>query len=559
MVELRRWPAIAALALLCGQFMVLGLVQAARDAPTVDEAVDLAAGLVAVEHRDARMNPEHGLLHHVVPAVLPAIFADPIVPQTAAYEDGDWFDYTDDLISANDASGDLERTLTWFRIAPLIAGAATGALLYVLGARLLNRLAGLVAAGLWLTTPYVLGLAHLSSLDVSFACAAAGVAVLLDRLRSSPTDGRVVALAAALGLALLVRHTAVVLIPLIVVVVVATRWSDGRRALLTGLGLTLLVPIAVVWGAYRGVDPEPVGGAAGERFDALVSTASSAGPVEALALAIPMPVEWKAGLGYLIVTSDARPAYLFGDTWTGSRPWFFPVSGAVKLPATVALTLLAGSIGWVRAAPEIRTRALVAVGSVAGVSALFLLVQPLNLGLRLALPVLALVCVLAAGVVRLPARVGGVVVVVVAVGQLAATIAAHPTSLAWTPPPFTDGYRFVSDSSIDFGQANRSLRDLHAEEPFVAASLLAPRGFDVLPGVPDVVDVAPDALVGRVAVSPTVLTVLRHEELSWLRAYCPVAVVDDAVLVYSFTEPPDTDPGPDVPAPPCDEEPSRRG
>lgn len=551
--------AIAVLVLVCAQFLVLGLIQAGRDAPTVDEAVDLTAGLVAVENRDLRMNPEHGLLHHVAPAVLPLLLVDPIVPRTPAYAEGDWFDYTDDLISANDKAGRLDEVLLWFRVVPLFAGAATGALLYALGARLLGRTAGLIASGLWLTTPYIVGLSHLSSLDVSFACALVGVALLLDRFRTDPTDGRLAALGAALGAALLVRHTAIILVPVVLAIVIVSRRSWGRRPLLVGVGLSLLLPLAVVWIGHRGLDPVAVDGPPRERFDGLVAAAADSGPIEALTLAVPMPIEWRAGFAYLAVTSDERPAYLLGEMWTGSRPWFFPVSAAVKLPFTVGLALVAGVVGWWRTRPPVRSRILISAGSLAAVSALFLLVQPLNLGLRLAIPVFGLLCIASAGLVRLPPRIGLGVLALVAAGQLTATVAAHPTSLAWTPPPFSDGYRFVSDSSVDFAQANESIRDAHIEEAFTAAILLSPRGYEVLPGVPDVGDVEPDELVGRVAVGATILTVLRVEELSWLRAYCPVGVVGHAVLVYEFDEPPDRDPGPDIPAAPCAGDVSRRG
>ena len=155
----------------------------------------MTAGLVAVQDHDLRMNPEHGLLHHVLPGVLPVLFADPLLPRTPAYADGDWFDYTADVVAANDRAGTLDDVLFWFRVVPLLVGAATGVLLYALGARLISRVGGLIAAGLWLTTPYVVGLAHLSSLDVSFAFALVGLALLLDRYRTDPTPGRLVALA----------------------------------------------------------------------------------------------------------------------------------------------------------------------------------------------------------------------------------------------------------------------------------------------------------------------------------------------------------------------------
>jgi hypothetical protein len=278
--------------------------------------------------------------------------------------------------------------------------------------------------------------------------------------------------------------------------------------------------------------------------------------VERLVLAVPMPVEWRAGFAHLALTSGPRPAYLLGTMIDGNPPWFFPASAVIKLPLTATVATLSG---WVVIARDERLRRTAAPAVLVGaVLAAVLLVQDLALGLRLAMPVIALAFVGAAGLARLrrsPIVVG--VLALVAVGQLAATVAAHPASLAWTPPPFGAGYRAASDSSIDFGQALFAVRDEAADDPLVASTTVRPRGIPE-PGTRSVLDTAPEALVGRVAVSVTALTVLHRDELSWLRAYCPVDVIEGAVLIYEFDRPPDRSPGPDVPAAPCDGAVSRR-
>ncbi len=64
--------------------------------------------------------------------------------------------------------------------------------------------------------------------------------------------------------------------------------------------------------------------------------------------------------------------------------------------------------------------------------------------------------------------------------------------------------------------------------------------------------------MGDVVVSATELTVTHAEELSWLRAYCPVEVIASSVLRYRFETPVDRSPGPDTPASPCRGEVSAR-
>lgn len=537
-------------------FLVTGLVQASRDAPTVDEGPDLVAALVSVERRDLRLNPEHGVLHHVLPGVLPVLLADPLLPETDAYRDGAWFDYTEDVISANDEAGRLDRVLFWFRVVPLLAGLATGWILFALGRRLAGDVGGLLAGGLWLTTPYIVGLSHLGSLDVSFALAVGALVLAIVRDRERPSVGRAAVVAIVLGLALATRHLAIVLVPVAVGFVMVHRWQD-RQQLARRLAVALVLPVLVVWGTHRAIDPVPAPGAPAERFEALVGSARSLGPLERLTLSVPMPLEWQAGFAYLAITSDDRPAYLFGDNWEGNRPWFFPVSAAVKLPLTATAAILCGA--WMTFRGRWREPVVGAIAVTGGVLAAFLLVQPLALGLRLAVPVLGLAMVAAAPLAALRHRRWGAgLLAVAAAGQLAATFAAHPASLAWTPPPFTNGYRVVSDSSIDFGQALFAVRQAHAEDPFVAISLMTPRGLYEPDDARHIGTSSPDQLVGRVAVGATPLMVTRRDELSWLRAYCPVDVIEGAVLVYDFTMPPDMSPGPSMPAAPCLGEVSRR-
>ena len=46
-------------------FLATGLVEAWRDAPTVDEAIDIAAGVTSIVRHDLRLMPEHGVLTRV--------------------------------------------------------------------------------------------------------------------------------------------------------------------------------------------------------------------------------------------------------------------------------------------------------------------------------------------------------------------------------------------------------------------------------------------------------------------------------------------------------------
>lgn len=537
---------------------MVGLVGAARDSPTVDEAIDVASGLVAVEHRDLRMVPEHGVLPRVLAAVPVALFADPIVPRDDAYERGDWFDHTDSVIRANDEAGRLDRILFLSRLVPIGFGVGVGFALYALGRRLFGPAEGTVAAALWLGSPVAVGHAHFAMIDVPFTLTVLLLSLVLLRDLERPTAGSAALIGCTLAVSLLTRHSAVVLVPAIAAVVVVARRTERRDAVVA-LGVIGVVTLASMFAVVRAVDVRPVDGEPRERFDALIDGVAAENPAFALVMAVPAPVEWKAGFAYLVETNDARPSWLAGQSWEGGRWWFFPASALLKLPLLVTLVLLAAAGGWARVAAEERRRALLVVAAPAGLYAAFLLVQELNTGVRMAFPVLALVMVLAGPSIRLvSSRAREATMTVGALVLLGGMVVAAPHSLAWSPWPFTPAHRWVSDSNVDFGQDLGELRGLASKGELVAATYLAPRGLDDVIDLPDVRGAAPEAMIGTIAVSTTRLTVLDRDELSWLRAYCPVGSLGGSILLFTFDEPPDVSPGPDRPRDFCDGDVSRR-
>lgn len=551
-----RRPALVLLGLTL-VFVAVGLVEAWRDSPTVDEAVDVASGVTSLVRHDLRLNPEHGILFRLT-ADAPALFAHPIVPSGEGYRTDDWFAHTDAFMRANRATGRLHLIVFLARLVPLAEGAGVGWLLYLLGRRLFGAAAGAVAGGLWLTTPVVVGLSHVVSIDVAFTLAVVAVALALARHLDRPSTRCVLVVGVALGGALLVRHTALVLVPVAAAVVGGSASRVKVRRGLTWAAVTFTIPWLVVWAAIRGFVPAAPGGAAGQRLDGFIDGARGSSALARLVLAVPWPKEWAAGFGYLILTNTRRPAYLLGQAWVGSRWWFFPGSLLVKAPIPALAVLVLGPLGWTRMPADSRRKALVVVVLPGLAMFAALLAQPLDLGLRYAFAPLALWMV-AAGPAAVAARhVAGRVVVVVVVGaQLAATAVAYPHSLAWTPPPFRPAYRVATDSNVDYGQDNGAVeRWASGKTPFV--DLLLPRGADPPPGSHPLLDTPVEEITGWVAVSATRLTELDRDRLSWLRAYCAVGTINGSVMLYRFATPPTPSPGPTMPAGLCHSSDSRR-
>jgi len=184
-----------------------------------------------------------------------------------------------------------------------------------------------LAGSLWLLSPFVLGLSHLDSLDVSFALAVGLWSWALLHWLRDPTTRRTIVLGVTTAAAVLTDVTGLILVALAVVTIVAT---GGRRTLRQSLrqcGLLLLMTWALVWVVYGALDPSVF-----------------------LDPTVVLPAPYLNGMSYLWRNDTvAGPGYLLGVAWTGGRWWYWPGALSLKtVPTTLLLLVVAplGGSGW---------------------------------------------------------------------------------------------------------------------------------------------------------------------------------------------------------------------
>ena len=363
-------------------------------------------------------------------------------------------------------------------------------MLYVLGRRLLSPAAGLVAGGLWLAGPLVLGLGHLDGIDLPFTLAALLVSLALVRVLELPrldprARGRLLVLGLACGLAAVVKDTGLILAALAPVVVAVSGWRDRRWATLADAVGVGLVAWVCIWVTY------------------LVIAPGSVWPLGVL------PKLDLTGLRYLS-TNDTQsgPAYLLGSFWVGGRWWYWPLSLLIKVPLVTVALLVVGPVGLAWVKRSVRRRALAAVVLPAVAIAAFTVPGPRDIGVRYLLPVLGLWLVVAAAVTQVPRKqVARVVLAVILLGAGLATVSSNPHSIAWVSAPFQPGYRAASNSNVDWGQDFYRLQ-VWSPGRHPAVAYFGPRGLSAaqVPGARELTRVPLARLTGWVAVSATRLT-----------------------------------------------------
>ena len=379
---------------------------------------------------------------------------------------------------------------------------------------------------LWLASPLVLGIGHLDGTDVPFAL---GVTLsswaLLRWLRLRDT-GALVWLGLGLAAAAETQVTGLLVAASALAVVAASEWRSGVARAPARAGLAGLIAWAVVWAVYIAVDP-------------------------VMLWQVPMlvPRPHLDGVRYLAASDSSGSAgYVAGIAYTGGRWWFWPLSLVIKWPLTALPVLLAGAVGCLRLPPGPRRRAGLALGLPAVLLAAFTLAMPKDVGVRYLLPVLALWTAAAAcGLVTVLGtlqragrkRLAGAAVATLLGAAVLSTAASFPRSIAWTAWPFRPGYAVATDSDVDWGQGLYALRAWSASrDPWVA--YFGPHGITTaqIPGARPLLGAAPARLDGWVAASVTALNSANRSSLSWLRAWCPVAILDGTILIYHFSRPP---------------------
>ncbi len=506
-------------------FLVLGVAEAWSDSPTFDEPVYVSSGVAVLLHHDVTLNEEHPPLTKVL-AVLPVLLTHPVVPGNGTWSGNDEYSYGARFLAAQLAAGKLRRVTFASRLVPLAETAGVTFVLYAIGLELSGAVAGMLAGLLWLASPFVLGIGHLDGTDVPFALGAALSAWALLRWLRWRDTRRLAWLGLALAAAAETQVTGLLVVASGLAVVVGAQWRSGIVRALAQAALAALIVWAAVWVVYLVLDPAMV---------------------RQLPLIVPRP--YLDGIRYLSVhDGGGSAAYIAGVAYTGGRWWYWPLSLVIKWPEAGLLLLIAGTFGCLWLPRDLRRRAGVAVGVPAVLLTGFTLTMPKDVGLRYLLPVLALWAaaagsgLAAAGSRVLEARAGRlawVVTSVLLVAALVSTAVSFPDSIAWTAWPFRPNYTMVTDSNVDWGQDLYILRSWSASrDPWVA--YFGPRGISTadIPGARPLLGTAPRQVTGWAAVSVTALNSANRSALSWLRGWCPVAVLAGSILIYHFSRSP---------------------
>ena len=448
--------------------LVLALWGAARNSVTFDENFHLPAGVVEVARRRFDVSPVNPPLLKAACGAI-ALAAGARLPADSAIALREQSVVGESFMRRN--ADRYQRVFFAARCLVIALSLLLGLLVWRFGRRLHGPRGGLLALAFYALAPEALAHAGLVTMDLAtglgfFACVYAWWA-----FARSGRWGWWLMAAAALAFTFLVRFSAALLFPFLLVVggllQHAGRVRSRQRLWLGFAALALVAPLALDAGYLGHVSFRPL------RERTVLSGAFRRLQTAAPNLRLPLPDDWLTGMDVQSAESNEgdTPTFVLGRITNQPVRWYYPFALAIKWPLGFWGALIAAGLLVARAKrrpSDAWTLRIVPLGFL--FSAAFLV--NLNVGIRYVFPILPFLCT-ACGALADPRRVRPAPARVarrwLVAGVLLAAVQAIET--AWTAPWYLSsfnllaggpggGYRLINDSNVDWGQGLLDLKDV---------------------------------------------------------------------------------------------------
>ncbi|HUI07768.1 MAG TPA: glycosyltransferase family 39 protein [Verrucomicrobiae bacterium] len=574
-----------ALSVFAAVFITLTVTSYRQESATWDEPQHLIAGYTALKFHDYRTDPEHPPFLRMW-AALPLLARHDIKMEVRVIDKVDplaWigtvqFEFCHGFLYV---MNDADRLLYPARFMIVLLGVLLGILLFCWTREFLGFAPALIVLALYTMEPNILANSSLVTTDFGVTCFAFGTIYFLWRTARKLTPANLCGLIGFFTLAQISKFTAILLGPVVLLLLVArvcqrTPWrgSFGHSGELAGMGRKTLAGLAIfvalsltawlaIWASY------------GFRFLPSASNTwkmdfpadpSMQDRVPGIARVVGwaddhrlLPNAYLQGFFVTQAKAQVRGGFLAGQYSVQGWWYFFPLAFLIKTPVSVIVLFLGGLFLCAERRGGFFRDDLYALLSIAG----FLgpaMAAKLNIGLRHILPIYPFVLLLAGKAVaklwytkRRPLQGLLGALCLLAVGELA-SVAPHYLAFfnRFVGGP-RNGYKYLVDSSLDWGQDLKGLKGWMDENHVQHINLsyfgtADPAYYKIhcthLPGAPffDEKFVAPPELPGLVAVSATNLRGVYFTE-RWRDFYkplsdtTPVVVIGYSIYVYQVERP----------------------
>ena len=447
-----------------------------QNSQTFDESAHIYAGYSYWKHGDFGINPEHPPLAKMVAALpLLPLHLDVQPPPPGHFRGVSALGGKTFLYSHN-----ADQMLLRARLGISIFTFALGLLILLAAREMFGDVAAAIALLIFVFEPNILANGALVTTDLAVSATLFATVYAFYRYAKRPTPTRLLLCALAAGLALCVKHSGLIVFPLLVLLSAGTLLlpraagdspAPSRRMQALHLALAIVVIAAIsytmLWSAY------------GFRYAARPGNAPITPPTATFLHTLHRPLEARA-IGFAedhhllpeaylygltdiaVLTSQGRPAYLFGRLYPTGQWFYFPSTFLIKSTLGFLLLLilaLTAAHVWRKQ----RARELLFLLLPAGLYFTMAIISHLDIGHRHILPIYPfLIVFIAAGAAMLIHRSStwAAVVVVLLALHVVSSLRAYPTYLpysneAWGGPSRT--WKVLDDSNAGWASGMKSL------------------------------------------------------------------------------------------------------
>jgi 4-amino-4-deoxy-L-arabinose transferase-like glycosyltransferase len=469
----RRWVTITGVLLLLFILEFQLLYSVKQESLTWDEGDHIFSGYMSLKHHDFGLNPEHPPLVKMI-AAIPLLGMNLKEPQlqnryfkTEAYQSGRDFIY----------GNDFERVIFNARRFASIFALLVALLAFMTAREMFGTGAGFLALVLVVFEPNFLAHGSLVTTDTGAAASLLASVYAFYRYVKAPSWGRVAVLGLAAGLFFIVKHSAV-LLPIMLVLLVITEVLRRRHAgdetrlhqagrLLGVLVIAAVICVGVIWACYGfRYSARPAGL---QMNPPLQDTLGTLRPAEAKGVTFfahrkILPESWIYGLADVRSVANVWPSYVFGKVYAHGVWFYFPVSFAIK--ATVTTLLLLPLILYTIATRKLHGwREILFLSIPPVLYFLISMTSQLNIGVRHILLVFIFLLVLASGaawsLMKSDHRWAWVIAVLV-LFHVVSSLRAFPTSyIPYTNELFggpANTHKYLTDSTTDWAQQLKAVK-----------------------------------------------------------------------------------------------------
>ena len=458
---------------------IFQLVLAKTDSQTTDEGVHLSAGYTYITKHDFRFNPEHPPLVKIL-AAIPLLILKPNTPADSEYFDKGSNYYYDNW-QENRAYGidflyglrnNADLMLFAARIPMALLTLLLGLLIFIVSSKFWGTKAGLLSLILYTIEPIILAHGHLVTTDIGVALGYLLATYTLWVLMKDPKWRNVIWFGLALGVAELMKFTAIIFVPAILVLLIYFSFAYKLKLkkafyLLGKIVVAGLIAWIIIWAGYFfKLDRIPPAEATPVQVlnNAINSKAFSA------LTPILIPRDYFKGLALVLGhTQNGHESFLLGQTSKTGWWYYFPVMFSAK--TTIPLMLIIALSLYLIFKDKKNSRRSIFFLLSAGVFFVFAMSSKADLGVRHIMPVYAILFVLCGASIEtfLSSKLTKTVLALLIMIILFESIRIYPNYISYYNEFYggsMNGYKVADDSNYDWGQDLKKIKkylDIHPE------------------------------------------------------------------------------------------------